>query len=115
MARRLFAASPSLSHRSQSASSGAREPAHSPERASNPASGKTGERSPSVLDRTTTATDPEEEALIGEIESILDVFSDPYMNRNLIFGIVELLFVRLMPEIGDKGIRELLEERGVAV
>jgi hypothetical protein len=59
--------------------------------------------------------DVEEQAMLQDVERILDVFGDAYMNKHLIFGIVELLLVRLMPELGEKGVRELLEERGVAV
>lgn len=63
----------------------------------------------------TNPNDEEEEAMLHDIEDTLDVFGDAYLNKHLVFGIVELLFVRLMPELSDKGVRELLEERDVAV
>lgn len=56
--------------------------------------------------------DPEEERILAEIESgILDVFSDAYCNKHLIYGMLELILVRLMPELTEKGIIELWEER----
>ncbi|KKY32701.1 putative pxa domain-containing protein [Diaporthe ampelina] len=50
--------------------------------------------------------------IISEIETgILDVFSDPYCNKHLMYGALELVLVRLVPELADKGIDELWEER----
>lgn len=49
--------------------------------------------------------------LANEIEELLDVVGDSYMNRHLIFGIVELIIVRLLPELGEKGVGELMKER----
>jgi hypothetical protein len=46
-----------------------------------------------------------------EVEGVLDVFGDPYCNRHLLYGVVELLIVRLMPELAEKGVIELSEER----
>lgn len=46
-----------------------------------------------------------------EVEDILDVFGDAYCNRHLMYGLVELLIVRLMPELADKGVAELWAER----
>jgi hypothetical protein len=42
---------------------------------------------------------------------MLDVFSDPYCNKHLAYGILELILVRLMPELAEKGVIELWEER----
>lgn len=54
----------------------------------------------------------EEERVLAEIEEgILDVFSDEYCNRHLLYGILELVLVRLMPELAEKGVAELWEER----
>ncbi|KAF6815704.1 pxa domain-containing protein [Colletotrichum sojae] len=56
--------------------------------------------------------DEEQEQLLSEIEQgILDVFSDEYCNRHLVYGILELILVRLMPELSEKTVAELLEER----
>jgi len=48
---------------------------------------------------------------VQAIEAVLDVFSDGYCNRHLMYGVVELVLVRLMPELGEKGVCELWEER----
>lgn len=54
----------------------------------------------------------EEERILCEIESgVLDVFGDAYCNKHLVYGIVELVLVRLMPELTERGVIELLEER----
>jgi len=42
---------------------------------------------------------------------VLDLFEDAYFNRHLLYGVMELLLVRLMPELAEKGVRELWEER----
>lgn len=46
-----------------------------------------------------------------ELEDVLDCFGDAYYNRHLWYGVVELVLVRLMPELGEKGVEELLGER----
>jgi hypothetical protein len=51
------------------------------------------------------------EVLINEVESLLDVLGDAYMNRHLVFGIIELIVVRIIPEMGEKGIGALMKER----
>ena len=55
--------------------------------------------------------DPEREQMLIEIEDVLDIFADSYMNKHLIFGILELCVVRLMPEVGEMGVMELMEAR----
>ena len=57
----------------------------------------------------------ENESLIQGVENILEVFDDSYMNKHLMFSIVELLFIRLVPELIEKTPEELLEERGVDI
>lgn len=50
--------------------------------------------------------------ILSEIETdILDVFSDPYCNKHLMYSALELVLVRLMPELAEKGVMELWEER----
>ena len=46
-----------------------------------------------------------------EVEDVLDIFGDAYCNKHFVYGTVELLLVRLMPELAEKGIRELMEGR----
>jgi hypothetical protein len=61
-------------------------------------------------DRDYDFTDDEE--ILVEIErGILDVFSDAYCNRHLVYGILELILVRLLPELTEKGVLELWAER----
>ncbi len=45
------------------------------------------------------------------MEGVLDVFGDSYCNKHLLYGIVELIIVRLIPEMAEKGVEELLQER----
>ncbi|KAL8736874.1 MAG: hypothetical protein Q9181_002240 [Wetmoreana brouardii] len=51
--------------------------------------------------------------LVLEIECELDVWSDAYLNKHLAYSVLELVIVRLLPEMGEKGVRELMEMRGV--
>ncbi|KAI0016699.1 hypothetical protein F4780DRAFT_797570 [Xylariomycetidae sp. FL0641] len=63
-------------------------------------------------DRCHAAEEEDEERILSEIEAgILDVFSDPYCNKHLIYGILELVLVRLIPELAERGIGELWDER----
>ena len=55
--------------------------------------------------------DVDAEELIDEVEKILDVFGDAYCNKHLIYGIVELCILRLIPEVGEMGVRELMDAR----
>ena len=51
------------------------------------------------------------ERRVKEVEEVLDMFSDSYCNKHLLYGVVELIVVRLVPEMAEKGVEELLEER----
>ncbi|EAQ90954.1 hypothetical protein CHGG_02889 [Chaetomium globosum CBS 148.51] len=54
----------------------------------------------------------DDEEILVEIErGILDVFSDAYCNRHLVYAILELVLVRLLPELTEKGVLELWAER----
>ncbi|KAI6246056.1 hypothetical protein HI914_05466 [Erysiphe necator] len=44
-------------------------------------------------------------------EDILCIFEDKYCNKHFLYGIVELLLVRLMPELSEHSIQDLLAER----
>lgn len=48
---------------------------------------------------------------LEQIEDLLDCLDDAYLNKHLIFQMVELIILRLVPELGDRGVTELLEER----
>ncbi|KJZ74100.1 hypothetical protein HIM_06549 [Hirsutella minnesotensis 3608] len=52
-----------------------------------------------------------DEGAIDDVERILMVLGDEYCNKHLVYGMLELLLVRLMPELSEKGIVELWEER----
>ncbi|PVH72115.1 hypothetical protein DL98DRAFT_433794, partial [Cadophora sp. DSE1049] len=51
------------------------------------------------------------ERRVREVEDVLNVFDDAYCNRHLLYGVVELILVRLLPELAEKGVQELLDER----
>lgn len=50
-----------------------------------------------------------------EVEHELDVWGDAYLNKHLLYAVVELVLVRVLPEVGERGVREGLEGRGVGV
>lgn len=45
------------------------------------------------------------------VRDILEVFEDTYCNKHLVFGVVELLTVRLVPELAEKTTDDLLSEK----
>jgi hypothetical protein len=51
------------------------------------------------------------ERRVREVEDVLNVFGDNYCNKHLLYGIIELIIVRLIPELAEKGVEELWEER----
>lgn len=53
----------------------------------------------------------DDDGAVDELEGLLMVFDDEYCNKHLMYGVLELLLVRLMPEISDKGVVELWDER----
>ncbi|OJD26714.1 hypothetical protein ACJ73_01905 [Blastomyces percursus] len=56
----------------------------------------------------------EKEALLSAIEhDFLDIFADKYCNKHLMYSIIETVLVKLLPEISEHGIAELMAERGV--
>ncbi|KAI9812147.1 MAG: hypothetical protein M1827_004813 [Pycnora praestabilis] len=52
-----------------------------------------------------------EETKRKEVEELLDVLGDAYCNKHLVYGIVELVLVRLMPELGRESPSHLTEAR----
>lgn len=52
-----------------------------------------------------------QERRIKEVEEVLNVFDDTYCNKHLMYGIVELILVRLIPELSERSVEELREER----
>ena len=61
------------------------------------------------------ATDNEHE-VTGHIEhDMLEFLDDEYLNKHLVYAILELILIRLIPELEEQPISELLAERGVLV
>lgn len=66
--------------------------------------------------QTYSRDDAELESMIAGVERILDVFSDPYLNRHLVFAVMERVVVALLPELAEgKSVAELLADRGVDI
>ena len=58
----------------------------------------------------------EESLLIEAIETdILDLFADEYCNKHLVYGIIETVLVRLLPELAERSVRDLFEDRGIGL
>ncbi|KAL2259465.1 hypothetical protein VTK26DRAFT_6847 [Humicola hyalothermophila] len=56
----------------------------------------------------------DDDEILDEIErGILDVFGDAYCNKHLVYAALELILVRLLPELAEKGVSELWAERVV--
>ena len=53
----------------------------------------------------------EKEDWIGEVENELEVWGDEYLNKHLGYAILELIVVRVLPELGEQRVEELLKER----
>ncbi|UNI14147.1 hypothetical protein JDV02_000810 [Purpureocillium takamizusanense] len=51
------------------------------------------------------------EAMVDEVEGLLMVLSDSYCNKHLLYSALELILLRLMPELSEKGVMELWDER----
>lgn len=70
---------------------------------------------PTPVLRTFFATTSQQGMLEEIEEDILDAFGSESMNKHLIYGILELIVVRLVPEMAEKSTSELLAERGVII
>ena len=44
-----------------------------------------------------------------QMEDMLDVFGDAYLNKHLIVSIVDLIFLRLFPELGEQSVASMLK------
>lgn len=53
----------------------------------------------------------EKEEWVREVEGELDVWGDGYLNRHLGYRMLELVVVRVLPEVGVKSVSDLLRER----
>lgn len=55
--------------------------------------------------------DDDHDVIVDGIEALLMILSDEYCNKHLMYGILELVMVRLLPELAEKGVVELMDER----
>ncbi|KAJ5514257.1 PX-associated sorting nexin 13 [Penicillium fimorum] len=59
--------------------------------------------------------DCEELHLLDIIEhDFLDLFADEYCNKHLVWSIIETVLVKVLPEMAERSVEDLLEDRGVA-
>ncbi len=49
--------------------------------------------------------------MVREVEKELGVWGDGYLNRHVGYAILELVLVRVLPELGEKGVAGLVEGR----
>lgn len=56
-----------------------------------------------------------DERSVAQLEEILDSLGHEKINKYLIYGILECIIVKLVPEMAEKTPSELLAERGVVV
>jgi hypothetical protein len=65
---------------------------------------------PELLARVYFGTsDPEE--MRKQTEEALSILDDSYTTKRLLFGIIELVIVRLIPELAEKTVGDLMDER----
>lgn len=58
--------------------------------------------------------DPEELYLLETIEEeLLDLFADEYCNKHLIYSIIETVLSKILPELTERSVLDLMEDRGV--
>lgn len=63
----------------------------------------------------TNQLDPEELFLLETIETdLLDVLADEYCNKHLVYSIIETVLAKVLPEMAERTIAELMEDRGVS-
>lgn len=61
-----------------------------------------------------TAEEEEDDDILTAIEEdLLGLFADEYCNKHLIYSILETVLARLLPELSERSVCELMEDRGV--
>lgn len=59
-------------------------------------------------------TDLEDLSLLQAIETdLLDLLADEYCNKHLVYSIIETVLARLLPELAERSVEDLMEDRGV--
>lgn len=48
---------------------------------------------------------------MDEMDRLLAVLEDEYCNKHLMYSVLELILVRLLPELTERGVVDLQEER----
>lgn len=48
---------------------------------------------------------------IEDVEGELDVWGDEYMNKHVAYAVLELIVVRVLPELAEKRVEDLMKER----
>lgn len=57
----------------------------------------------------------EEAFLLAAIEhEFLDLLADEYCNKHLVYAIIEKALARLLPELTERSVGELMEDRGIS-
>ncbi|TQB71452.1 hypothetical protein MPDQ_007579 [Monascus purpureus] len=69
-----------------------------------------------VLETTGAAENDDEgtSLLLTAIEDLLDLFADEYCNKHLIYSMLETFLARLLPELSERSVAELMEDRGLS-
>lgn len=68
---------------------------------------------PTYIARKYYATN-DDDAIVEQItEDILDPLDDVYLNKHLVYDVLELILIRLIPELAEQPVSDLLAERGV--
>jgi hypothetical protein len=66
-------------------------------------------------DKQSAEIDLEETHLLETIEDdLLDVFADQYCNKHLVYSIIEVVLAKVLPEMTERSVKDLMEDRGVA-
>lgn len=90
----------------------------SPISSTTPGSGSTdGSESVERTDETEAdgEADLEELFLLESIETdLLDLFADEYCNKHLVYSVIETALAKLLPELTERTVADLMEDRGVA-
>ena len=58
-----------------------------------------------------TGTKADEGAALADVEHELDIWGDAYLNKHVAYGVLELVLVRLLPELAEEKVSELLAAR----
>jgi len=66
---------------------------------------------PSTASATHSDADAEKDEAMTQIEALLDVLGDAYLNKHLVFALLDHVVCRLFPEMKDVGVEDLVRDR----